>query len=344
MPLPKQPSPAEPSTDPTPVYRLRDGLYAGDLLAAAVVGLGLFTWLAENPSDDAGVCRGLSLNPRPADVLLTLCVARGFLRREQGVYHVTPLAREHLAAGSPWNLTPYFESLRDRPAIAEFLGVLRTGKPAGWSSHQKPWADAMEVETFAERFTAAMDCRGVFLGEALARALDLRSHVALLDVAGGSGVYACMVVSAHAHMRATVFEKPPVDSVARRAVAKRGLTDRVAVVAGDMWSDPYPTGHDVHLLSHVLHDWDAPEVERLIAKSAHALPPGGLLVVHDAHLDAEKAGPLPVAEYSALLVHSTQGRCYSVAELQEMMRRAGLIAMRVIPTVADRSLVVGTKP
>jgi SAM-dependent methyltransferase len=335
---------ALPDTDPTPLYRLRDSLYAGDLLAAAVVRLGLFTWLADNPSDEAAVCRALSLHPRPADVLLTLCVARGLLRCEDGVFHVTALAREHLVAGSPWNLTPYFESLRDRPAISEFLDVLRTGKPGAWASHQKPWAAAMEDEAFAERFTAAMDCRGAFLGEALARALDLRSHTQLLDVAGGSGVYACTVVSVQTHMRATVLEKPPVDAVALRAVARRGMGDRVTVVAGDMWNDPYPSGCDVHLLSHVLHDWDEPEVESLVAKSANALPPGGLLVVHDAHLDEAKAGPLPVAEYSALLVHSTQGRCYSVKELEEMMRKAGLVATHVIPTVADRSLVVGAKP
>lgn len=338
------PSTGGPTSDPTPLYRLRDSLYAGDMLAAAVVGLGLFTWLAENPSDDASVCRGLSLHPRPADVLLTLGVARGLLRRESGVYHVTTLAREHLVAGSPWNLTPYFESLHERPAIAEFLAVLRTGRPAGWSSHRKPWSEAMEDDAFAERFTAAMDCRGTFLGAALARSLDLRGHSRLLDVAGASGVYSATVVSAHRQMRATVFEKPPVDAVARRALARRDLADRVDVMAGDMWNDPYPAGYGVHLLSHVLHDWDLPEAERLVAKSAGALPPGGLLVVHDAHLNEDKTGPLPVAEYSALLVHSTEGRCYSVAEVQAMMRRAGLAATRVVPTVADRSLVVGEKP
>ncbi len=334
-----------PATDPTPLYRLRDGLYAGDLLTAAIVGLRLFTWLARNPSDQAGVCRGLELHPRPADVLLTLSVARGLLRRgEDGVYQVTPLAREHLVAGSPWDLTPYYESLRERPGVSEFLDVLRTGTPAAWSSRGTPWAAAMEDEAFADRFTAAMDCRGTFLGAALARALDLRDRTSLLDVAGGSGIYACAVVRAHFGMRATVFERPPVDAAARRAVARQGLADRVRVTAGDMWSDPYPSGCDVHLLSHVLHDWDEPEVARLLAKSAAALAPGGLLIVHDAHLDETKSGPLPVAEYSALLAHSTQGRCYSVAEIQATMREAGLIRTRVVPTVADRSLVVGSKP
>jgi hypothetical protein len=33
-------------TDPTLLYRLRDGVYAPDLLIAAVAELDLFTWLA----------------------------------------------------------------------------------------------------------------------------------------------------------------------------------------------------------------------------------------------------------------------------------------------------------
>lgn len=66
-------------------------------------------------------------------------------------------------------------------------------------------------------------------------------------------------------------------------------------------------------------------------------------MIHDAHLDATKSGPLAVAEYSALLVHSTHGRCYSVAEIQEWMRVAGLGETRIVPTSVDRSLVIGVK-
>lgn len=336
---------ALPETDPTPLYRLRDGLYAGDLVAAAIVGLELFTHLAERPADAGEICRSLGIQARPADVLLTLCVARGLLRRDGGAYHVTTLAREHLVGGSPWDLTPYYASLRERPAIQQFLDVLRTGRPGLWAaaSNGKPWAEAMEDDAFAERFAAAMDCRGAFLGPALARAVDLARHAHLLDIAGASGIYARAVVAVHPHLRATVFERPPVDAVARRAIARHGDAGRVAVVAGDMWRDPLPQGCDVHLLSHVLHDWGEPEVRRLIDKCACALPSGGLLMIHDAHLDATKSGPLAVAEYSALLVHSTHGRCYSVAEIQEWMRVAGLGETRVVPTSVDRSLVIGVK-
>src|SRR5439155_1615379 len=83
----------------------------------------------------------------------------------------------------------------------------------------------------------------------------------------------------------------------RRAVAAAGLSDRVDVVTADMFADPWPAGHDSHLFSNVLHDWDEPDCRRLLALSAAALPPGGRVFVHDMLLDDDKAGPLWAAEY-----------------------------------------------
>lgn len=145
-------------------------------------------------------------------------------------------------------------------------------------------------------------------------------------------------------MRATVFEKPPVDKVAAKKIAERGFTDRVAVAAGDMFKDTLPGGHDVHLYSNVLHDWDAPVVRELIAKSFAALPSGGMLVLHDAHLNDGKTGPLHVAEYSALLMHATEGKCYSVAEMDAFLSEAGFVREQFAATAAARSIITAVKP
>src|SRR3989441_1121317 len=336
---------AQPKTDPTSIYRYRDGLFAADLLTAALVWLDLFTWLNDHPSDEAGICRALEIKERPTDVMLTLFAAMGFLHEENGIFRLTDLAREHLVKDSPWFIGPYYASLKERPVCKDFLNVLRTGKPANWGSfkNEKEWARAMEDETFANQFTAAMDCRGVYLGQAVAKTLDLRNHRQLLDIAGGSGIYACSLVAHHPQLKATVFEKPPVDQVARNAIARRGFADRVSVVAGDMFGEPLPGGFDAHLISNVLHDWDAPVVGQLLASSFKALAPGGLLAIHDAHLDANKAGPLHVAEYSAMLMHSTEGRCYSVAEIEAELVRIGFVDVQFQPTAASRSVVCARK-
>ncbi len=334
-----------PATDPTQIYRYRDGLYAEDMLIVGIVWLDLFSWLASRPSDAAALRQKFALTERPTDVMLTLLVAMGLLERREEKYFVTLAAREHLCADSPWFLGPYYASLKDRPVCADLLKVLRTGKPANWGSEKGKldWHKAMETEEFATSFTAAMDCRGVFLAQAAAKQLDLGSRRALLDIAGGSGIYACSFCAHFPNLRATVLEKPPVDQITAQAIAKRGFTERVSVLASDMLNAPLPAGFDAHLFSNVLHDWDVPVVRELIAKSFAALAPGGVLVIHDAHLNEDKSGPLHVAEYSTMLMHSTEGRCYGVGEITEFLVEAGFENVRFTPTAAARSVITAEK-
>ncbi len=202
----------------------------------------------------------------------------------------------------------------------------------------------METEPFASQFTAAMDCRGLFLGPAMAKAIDANGFTKLLDIGGGSGIYSCAITCHHPHLCATVLDKSPVDKLARKNIADRGYSDRVDVVAGDMFiAGSLPTDCDLHLFSNVLHDWDFAEVRKLLAHSFAALKPGGMLIVHDAHINEDKSGPLTVAQYSSLLMHSTEGKCYSLGEMRALLTEAGFSNMQYQPTAADRSIVTARK-
>ncbi|HEX8311925.1 MAG TPA: methyltransferase [Chthoniobacteraceae bacterium] len=335
----------EPATDPLELYRLRDGIYGVDLLAAGIAHLDLFTWLADHPATLGSICVHFDLHVRPADVMMTLFTAMKLVTQSGGCFHLTLRAREHLVKGSPWYLAPYYTALKDRPQTLDMLKVLRTGKPANWGSYkdEDAWAAAMEKPEFAEQFTAAMDCRGVYLGHALAAKVDLADRKTLLDIGGGSGIYACCFAARHPELRATVFEKPPVNRIAREAVARQGFSERVNVLAGDMFAEPLPTGFDTHLISNVLHDWDEPVVRELLRSSYSALPEGGLLIVHDCHVNADKTGPLAVAQYSALLMHSTEGKCYSIGEMRSYLGDAGFEWQTHQPTAGDRSYIAAIK-
>jgi len=334
-----------PHTDPVDIYRVRDGLYAADMLLTAIVHLDLFSWLAARPASKPAICRALDLADRPADVMLTLFVAMGLLEEREQVFDRTAKAREHLVRTSPWYLGPYYESLKNRPVALDLLEVLRTGQPANWGSQKnaKDWHVAMESEAFAAQFTAAMDCRGVYLAQAAAKVLDLSGRRRLLDIAGGSGVYACSLVMHHPHLSATVLERPPVDRIAARAIADRGCSARVNTIAGDMLAGPLPADADAHLYSNVLHDWDEPVVRQLVRKSFDALPSGGTIVIHDAFLNAARNGPLHVAEYSVLLMHSTEGRCYSTGEMGRYLEDAGFRDVIYRDTAAARGVMTATK-
>ena len=179
-----------------------------------------------------------------------------------------------------------------------------------------------------------MDARGAFLAPALAAAVADLPVTALLDVGGSSGVYAAALL-ADRPGRAGRGVRAAAGGRARPAPCSppAAWPTAIDVITGDMFADPLPTGFDVHLFSQVLHDWDArPGGGACCAASFAALPPGGWLLDHDAHLDADKRGPLPVAEYSVLLMHSTPGKCWSVGELTRAgADRTGFVDDRAPP-------------
>jgi predicted O-methyltransferase YrrM len=277
--------------------------------------------------------------------MTTLFVARGLLRRSGDTLELTPQAREHLVASSTWSLLPYFPPVTDRPIALDLIEVLRHDRPANFASRKDTadWHKAMETEAVAREFTAAMDCRGRLLAQALAARLDLGSQHRLLDVAGGSGIYACGLAARFPGLTGSVFEKQPVDRIARNAIESRGYASRIDVIAGDMLTEALPTGYDVHLWSNVLHDWDVPIVKQLLHSSARALAPGGTVIIHEAFLNADKTGSAEIAAYSVLLLHVTQGRCYSVAELTEWMREAGFGEPAHVASAVGRSALVARK-
>ncbi len=332
-----------PSSDPTSIYRHRDGVLAVELLVAALCHFDLFSLLAKRALTASELCAELGLDARAADVMLTLLVAMEYLERDGEVVRATLKAREFLAADSPWSLVPYYESMRERPACRTMVDVLRTGVPASWAAQDEEWAVKMADPEFARSFTAEMNCRGVYLGSRLAESVDLSGHSHVLDVGGGSGIYAASLVAANEHLAATVLEKPPVDAIAAREIAARGLEARVATVAGDMFAPPLPSGADVHLYSNVLHDWGESAVRQLLAHSHAALPPGGLVVIHDAFVNREKTGPLHVAEYSVLLMHYTEGKCYSLGEMQEYLSAAGFRDVSHRDVAAARGVVTARR-
>lgn len=328
--------------------RDRDGLYAADLLAFAISHLDFFSWLGEvGAATTDAICRHFKVVERPVDVLLTLCRAKGFVvSDEKGSHRLTPVAREHLVRESPYFLGAYYDSMRNRPVARDYESVFRSGKPANWASQadRQDWHQAMLEEAFAKEFTAAMNCRGLALGQALARKVsplfDDRRHV--LDVGGGSGIYAATLLARYARLTATVLEQAPVDAIARQAVADYGLGDRIDVQTANMFSDPWPPA-DAVLLSNVLHDWDVPEVRRILERCADCLPEDGLVLIHEVFIDDDKCGPLPAAEYSALLMQVTQGKCYTPSEYGALLAACGFQPGAYQSTLGDRGFVTARR-
>ncbi len=335
-----------PKNSPSELFRLRDSIYAADLVIASLCWLDFFTWLSKNPSSRKFICESLKIAERPCEVMLTLLLAMGLIIKENDVYKLAEISEEFLVKDSKFDIGPYFSSLRERPICKDMYNILKTDKPASWGSKEdgKEWQLAMEREDFMMEFTAAMNSRGNYLAPDLAKKLTCKGYKKLLDIAGGSGIYACSIVKENDDLEAVVVEKPLVDRVAKSYISKNGLNNKVSVLPLDMLKEQLPYGFDIHLYSHVFHDWNQKTVVNLIESSYLTLNPGGMIAIYDMHVDVDQTELLAVAEYSVLLMYSTEGKCYSIKEISEYLHNAGFQDINVKVSLANRSLITAVKP
>ena len=201
----------------------------------------------------------------------------------------------------------------------------------------------MEDREFAEAFTAGMNSRGAYLASGLLKAIDLKKYENILDIGGASGIYSAFMLKNNPRLHATIFEKPPVDKISRYSLANLGLEDRANVFTGDMFRDSFPNGYDLHFISHVLHDWDLPQIKLILKNSYDNLSQGGTIIIHDAHINRTKTGPISIAEYSVLLMFLSEGKCYSISEMQDILEATGFRNIEYISTILNRSVIVARK-
>jgi len=181
-------------------------------------------------------------------------------------------------------------------------------------------------------------------GQALAERIDFSDAKELLDIGGGSGAIAIRVAQAHPRMRATITELPGRTRFPEEYVAKHGLTERIRVVAADMFTQPFPGAADVVLLSQIVHNWSDAQNRTLFEKSFAYLPPGGRLIVHEVLLNDRRTGPRFAAMQDMLMGLMTGSHQYSEAELREAAGRAGFEHDATVPTAGWLSAVVFRKP
>jgi hypothetical protein len=127
-----------------------------------------------------------------------------------------------------------------------------------------------------------------------------------------------------------------------RSVESKGMTSKVQIISGDMFKS-IPEEFDIHLFANAFHDWDIDSLKRIATNSYQSLNIGGKIAIFDAHLNDDKNGPLAVAEYSCLLMHSTEGKCYSTKEIYAILEAVGFLEFTVQCIAADRTLITAIK-
>jgi len=305
------------------------------------VELDVFTPLASGAMTAAEVARILGSDLRGTTTLLDALVAIGLLEKEEGRFRCTPKAAELLSRDSAGTVLPMLmHSVALWRRWSALTEVVRRGTPAPRSSEPEQQTKDREA------FIGAMHTVGSRMAAEMVTAIEPRDAAHLLDVGGASGTYTQAFLEACPGMRATLFDLPPVIEMARRRLGSTEVIDRVSFVAGDFYQDELPQGHDLVLLSAIIHQNSAEQNVELYRKILHALEPGGRLVIRDHVMSEDHTTPRRGAIFAInMLVGTAGGGTYSFEEIRAGLEAAGFTAMRLLQNDERMSgLVEGFRP
>ncbi len=329
----------EPAVDDRIIYDLRFQ-YRSVPMVALAQELGLFEALAERPLGFDELAKATGTDGRITETMLAVATSFGLLEREApGRWRLSTVARTYLLHSSPYYCGPLLNT--DDPGLIELRRACLDAR-----GPTRPFAVAMKEHSDAEinRFIELMHRQTLPAASVLGRNELFHSVKKLLDLAGGSGSLSIGISAQNALLKATLFDLPAVCTIARQNVRDFGLEDRVTTHDGDMFKDPWPTGHDGILFGNIFHDWNEEDCQILAERAFDALEPGGRIFLHEVPLHPEKDGPLTAAAFSVVMILHEHGRQYTIEELHAFLERAGFVNREASHSFGYYWLVSAQKP
>ena len=204
------------------------------LVAAAE--LELFDLLANESLTAGDVAGRISADQRATTVLLDALAALGLLDKQAQRYAVPAEVGALLTADGARSVLAMVQHQGNcLRRWVQLPAVVLSGAPA----EARPSVRGEAADKAA--FIGAMDNISGPVADEVIQAAPLEfKH--LLDVGGGLGTWTLAFLRAVPAARATLFDLPHVIPLARQRIDAAGLGDRVALVAGDFYTDPLPAG------------------------------------------------------------------------------------------------------
>ena len=292
----------------------------------AGVKLDLFSQLETGPAAAADLALRIGGDPRGVGMLANALVALGLLSKQGECFANTDFASHKLVRSSPDYLGHIL--MHHHHLMESWSHLDRSVKTGGPLRDASAFADA----EWRESFLLGMFNLANQLAPKLVPQIDLGNRRRLLDLGGGPGTWALHFCRQHPQLQAVVFDLPTTRPFAEATIQRFELTARVSFAAGDFLVDPLPRDCDIAWLSHILHGEGPEDAARIVALAAAALPPGGLLLIHEFILEDDGAGPVFPALFSLNMLLGTEGgQSYTNRELSDMLRQAGCREVRRLP-------------
>lgn len=336
--------------DPGAILQTAFGFWNSKVLLTAVE-FGVFTTLGQRQLTGAELGAELGLHPRGIADFFDALVAMKFLDREgegaQAEYFNTPESLLYLDRNSSRYIGGILEMLNARlfKYWHDLPEALRTGQPQNEVKHgAKGIFEALYAELpKLEQFLGAMTGLSRINFEALAEKFDFSKYKTLCDVGGATGLLCVEVAKKHPQLKCISFDLPPVEPVAKKAIAAAGLSDRVGTASGNFFKDPLPKA-DVITMGMILHDWNLEKKMHLIRAAYNALPPGGAFIVVEALIDdARRENVFGLLMSLNMLIEFGDAFDYSGADFRKWCGEVGFKRFEVIHLAGASSAAVAYK-
>jgi len=269
------------------------------------------------------------------DRLLSYLASRGCLRRDRrGRYvanRVTKLLTDEGGwsgwvefLGAPWTMSAYAQMLA---AVRDGANPVAVAHGTDFFTYLTTHPDAARAFHDAQAAGSRLQCV-MFTG-----ALPLDGVNSVLDVGGGTGTFLSHVLAGHPALRGAVCDLAEAEAGARATFAEAGVGDRASFETGDFFRS-VPTGHDLHVLFAVIHDWPDDDCVRILLNCVEALAPGGRICVVETEVRRGEYGSFVQATDMLMLAFTPGGRERTAADFEDLWRRAGLrcIARHALPS------------
>ncbi len=309
--------------------------------------VGTFKALAARALTTADLAVELRVDARALGIHLGMLAALGFVERRDQRWRATAVTRSWLHPDAEGYYGPLIHRQRLGSSLHKLLvATLRTGeKPDTHSSAAEEWERGEMPAEMAQWLTAYMNAHSQANSRALVTQPLFGDVRRLLDVGGGSGVFASALARAWPKLGATVMEISQVCVEADKYIAAAHAGERVKTQAVNMFKDAWPRDYDAHFFSNIFHDWSDATCRLLAKKSFDSLPKGGRILLHEMLMDDDGCGPLPAAAFSLMMLLGTRGRQYTLAELRGFLQDAGFVDVDAVQTGGGYySLVTARKP
>jgi acetylserotonin N-methyltransferase len=332
--------------DPAVIFNLLEAFRGSKAMFAAVT-LGVFDALEDEPRNRESLAEELKTDPDALGRLLDACTTLGLLTRTDGRYANTPAAATYLCHSSPRRMTGYLNYSNEvlwklwanlEDAVRE--GTHRWKQTFGWDG--PIFSHFFRTEAARREFLLGMHGYGLVSSPRVVAAFDLGRFRQLVDLGGATGHLALAACERYPSLRALVFDLPGAVPMAEEMIAASPVADRVAVWAGDFFTDPLPEA-DLFALGRILHDWSEDRIRKLLRKVFERLPAGGALLVAEKLIDDDRDGPLSAQLQSLNMLLVTEGKERTPAEYEALLREAGFAEVQSRRTYSPLDAVLAVK-